>query len=160
MAAPIAAPPPVPAAPAAAPPPARLSLAEAFRDLGAPSTHAAPVAGAVDISRIVAAKPKPDPVKPAAPSHPSRIWVQLGIGRDKGALAADWKKLAGKAAAEFKGRKAYVSDLGQTNRMLAGPFDTTGQANAFIADLRSAGIDGPYVWTSPAGQVVDALSGR
>ena len=29
----------------------------------------------------------------------------------------------------------------------------------FVAELEKAGIDGPYIWTSPAGQVVDALPG-
>jgi hypothetical protein len=163
---------PAPAAPAPAPPAkpaARLSLDEVFRDLGKPSTSAAPVAGAVDISRITPAKtpaqPKPEPAKaappkPAPPSHPSRIWVQLGIGRDKAALAADWRRLSRQAANAFKSRRGYVSDIGQTNRMLAGPFDSAAQANKFLAELRTAGIDGPYIWTSPAGQVVDALPSR
>lgn len=152
------------AVPTPAPAPARVSLAEAFRDLGAPVTVAAPAAGAVDISRITPARPKPEPEKasppkPAPPSHPSRIWVQLGIGRDKRALATDWKKLARQAAEPFKGRKAFVSEMGQTNRMLTGPFDSAAQANKFIADLREGGVTGSYVWTSPAGQVVDALPG-
>jgi len=139
-------------------------LADAFSDLGRPSINAGPVAGAVDITRITLPKPKPQPAKaapakPAPPSHPSRIWVQLGIGRDKAALMSDWKRLSGKSAALFKGRKAYVSDMGQTNRMLTGPFDSSAQANKFVADLRGAGV-GSYVWTSPAGQVVDALLGR
>src|SRR5690606_20139240 len=89
----------------------RVSLAEAFRDLGAPSADTAPVAaGAADIRGITRARPKAQPAKaapkPAPPSHPSRIWVQLGIGRDKNALAADWGKLSRKAASLFKGRKA------------------------------------------------------
>lgn len=163
-----------PATPAVAAAPARssarVSLAEAFRDIGTPSTAATPAEGAVDISRFAPARPKPalakvTPAKvatdkPAPPSHPSRIWVQLGIGRDKRALTADWKRLSGKAAAAFKGKKAYISEMGQTNRMLAGPFDSTSQANKFIADLRGAGVPGTYIWTSPAGQVVDALASR
>jgi hypothetical protein len=83
--------------------------------------------------------------------------VQLGVGRNKSALATDWKKLSRQAAAAFKGREPSVSDMGQTNRMLAGPFDSAAEANKFVAALHEAGIDGPYVWTSPAGQVVDAL---
>ena len=150
----------VPAAPVAQPPP-RVSLAEVFRDLGAPTTGAAPAAGAVDIRRIAPARTKaPEkaaPAKPPPPSHPSRIWVQLGVGRDKGALATDWKKYLRQAAAPLKGRKPYVSDMGQTNRMLVGPFDSSAQANKFMSDLRGAGLNGSYVWTSPAGQVVDAL---
>ena len=29
-----------------------------------------------------------------------------------------------------------------------------------IGELRDAGVDGPYLWLSPAGQVVDDLPGR
>jgi len=153
--------------PASAPqaPTERISLKEIFKDIGAPSTAAVAAAGAVDISNIVPAKPKPAPAKaapakpappkPAPPSHPSRIWVQLGIGRDKDALAIDWKRLSAKP--QFKGQKAYVSEMGQTNRMLTGPFDSTAQASKFVNELHAAGVEGPYVWTSPAGQVVDAL---
>ena len=86
--------------------------------------------------------------------------MQIGIGRDKAALAADWRRFSRQAANALKNRKAYVSDMGQTNRMLVGPFDSAAQANKFLAELRTAGIDGPYLWTSPAGQVVDALSNR
>lgn len=153
-------------------PAARISLAEAFRDFGKPSTSITLAPGAVDISHITPARPKPEPVKPepakpepvkaappkpAPPSHPSRIWVQLGVGQNKRALAADWSKLARKATTAFKGQKPFVSEMGQTNRMLAGPFDSAAQANKFVAALHEAGIDGPYIWTSPAGQVVDAL---
>jgi tetratricopeptide (TPR) repeat protein len=148
-------------------PAARISLAEAFRDFGKPSTSITPAPGAVDISHITPARPKVEPAKPepakvappkpAPPSHPSRIWVQLGIGQNRRALAIDWNRLARKAAAAFKGQKPFVSEMGQTNRMLAGPFDSTAQANKFVAALHEAGIDGPYIWTSPAGQVVDAL---
>jgi Flp pilus assembly protein TadD len=146
---------------------ARISLAEAFRDFGKPSTRITLAPGAVDISHITPARPKAEPVKPepakaappkpAPPSHPSRIWVQLGIGQNKRALAIDWGKLARKAETAFKGQKPFVSEMGQTNRMLAGPFDSAAEANKFVAALHEAGIDGPYVWTSPAGQVVDAL---
>lgn len=143
----------------------RLSLAEAFSDLGKPTTSAAPVAGAVDIRKITPAKPAPPPVKaeppkPPPPSHPSRIWVQLGVGRNTAAMTFDWRKLTRKAPDVFRGRKPYVSEMGQTNRMLTGPFESTAAANKFLGELRGADIDGPYVWTSPAGQVVDALPGR
>jgi len=149
-------------APAAAPAPVerRVSLAEAFREFGTPAADVTPAAGAVDIRHITAARPKPaapEVRKPAPPSHPSRIWVQIATGRDKGALAFDWRRMARQNAEAFKGKKAYVSDWGQNNRLLTGPFDSANAANAFLTQLRRAGIDGPFVWTSPAGQVVDAL---
>lgn len=80
------------------------------------------------------------------------------MGRDKAALGTDWKRLLRQAAAPLKGRKPYVSDMGRTNRMLVGPFESAAQANKFVAELRGVGLGDPYVWTSPAGQVVDTLA--
>lgn len=97
--------------------------------------------------------------KAKAPSNPSRIWVQVATGRNKKALAFDWRKLARDEAALFKGRKAFTSNWGQTNRLLTGPFETSAQANAFVTQLKKAGVDGTFLWSSPAGQVVDALAG-
>jgi tetratricopeptide (TPR) repeat protein len=95
-----------------------------------------------------------------APSHPSRIWVQIGVGRDKAAIAFDWRRFNKDHAAAFKGRQAYISDMGSTNRMLVGPFETQKAANAFLAQLKKADFARGFIWTSPAGQVVDALSGK
>lgn len=131
-----------------------------FGDFGAPSTAVRPATGAVDIRKIEPARPAPKvapPPKPAPPSHPSRIWVQLGIGQKTSALLTDWKRLERANPDLFKGRKAYSARLNQTNRLLAGPFPSQKEANAYIASLKKAGLDGPYIWTSPAGEVVDAL---
>jgi len=103
---------------------------------------------------------KPKVKKPAPPAHPSRIWVQIGVGRDKDAIAFDWRRYVKQAPALFKGRTAWISDMGRTNRILAGPFETMKAANAFVADLKKAGLDGVLPWTSPAGQVVDQLAAR
>ncbi len=156
---------PVPVSPA--PPAKRPSLAEAFGDLGKPAAAVTPATGAVDIRRIkpvretADGKPVPaTPAKPAPPTHPSRIWVQVATGRSKTALGADWKRLAKQAEAPFRGKSAWLSAWGQTNRLLAGPFETNAAANAFVAQLRRADVDGAFVWTSPAGQVVDSLGGR
>lgn len=175
--APVPAPAPAPA-PTSAPatsavsPPApdaaeRPSLAEAFSDLGRPVASAAPILGAVDIRKITPAPPKPKPekvaakpAKPPPPSHPSRIWVQLGVGRNKPAMNFDWRRLARDVPDAFRGKKPSVSEMGQTNRLLAGPFPSEKAADEFLAQLRKAGIKGPYVWTSPAGQVVDALPAK
>ncbi len=86
--------------------------------------------------------------------------MQLATGRDKSALRFDFRRLAKQAEAQFKGKSASVSAWGQTNRLLTGPFQSEASANSFIAQLRRANIDGAFVWTSPAGQVVDALGGR
>jgi len=151
---------PARAAPPEPPRPSRQSLAEAFSEFSRPS-EVTPAAGAVDIRRIRPTRPKVEaPAKPPPPSHPSRIWVQVATGRDKGALAFDWRRLIRKAPEAFRGKKAFVSDWGQTNRLLTGPFESTAAANAFLAQLRRGDIDGSFLWTSPAGQVVDDLSAR
>lgn len=156
-----AAPAPAPA-PAAAPPPPR-SLADAFSDFARPTADAAPAAGAVDIRRITPAR---DPAKvaekakPAPPAHPSRIWVQIATGRDKAALAYDWRRMTRQSAEVFRGKSPMVSAWGQTNRLLTGPFPSEAAANAYLAQLRRADVDGAFLWTSPAGQVVDALPVR
>lgn len=179
--------PPAVTPPAATPPAAgaapQPSFAAIFADFGNPVVQAVPAAGAVDIREIKATKapPKPDPKleekakaaekakaekakadekarkKPTPPTHPSRIWVQIGVGRDKDAIAFDWRRYSRQAPALFKGRQPWVSDMGRTNRILAGPFATQKAADQFLADLKKAGITGGMPWTSPAGQVVDAL---
>lgn len=91
-------------------------------------------------------------------ASPSRYWVQVATGRDKKALAFDWHKLV-KEEAVLKGRKAYTTQWGQANRLLTGPFETAAQANAFLAQVKKAGLSGAFMFNSPAGQDVDPLPG-
>ena len=156
--------------PESAPP--RRSLADAFSDLARPSVDITPANGAVDIRTIrparaqgagdTAAKPAvaAKSVKPPPPSHPSRIWVQVATGRDKAALAFDWRRMNRQSADVFRGKQSFTSVWGQTNRLLTGPFATEAAANAFIVQLRRAEVDGAFVFNSPAGQVVDRLAAR
>lgn len=92
-----------------------------------------------------------------APAHPSRIWVQIAAGKNKKALAFDWNRFVKENRATFKGRDGYTSAWGATNRLLTGPFESEAAAKAYIAKLKKAGFDGVFMWTSPAGQVVDSL---
>ena len=96
--------------------------------------------------------------KSAALANPSRIWVQVATGRDKSALGFDWRKLARENAELFKGLKPSITAWGQANRLLAGPFASQKEAAAFLAKLKKAGVSGAFIWSSPAGQVVDALA--
>ena len=148
------------AAPASAPAPVapRPSLLDAFADLGSPPGTISRASGAVDISKIQPARPKPvEPPKPKKPEHPSRIWVQVGIGRDLKAIAYDWNRNARAMPEVFKGREPHVTDMNRTHRILVGPFATRKEANEYVGDLGKAGLDGAYPWISPAGQVVDTL---
>ena len=162
--------------------PAR-NLADAFGDLAATTGSITPAAGAVDMRTITPARTagvtpttaasaasaaavavtrggKPAKVVaavPLPPAHPSRIWVQLATGRDKAALGFDWRRMARTSVELLRTRKPFVAAWGQTNRLLTGPFETEAAATAFLAQARRAGADG-FLWTSPAGQVVDALA--
>ena len=168
---------PVPVVPLPVPKPVPVSapkpdsLDDAFADFTPPSRAVEPQAGAVDVRKMKAlptaaqtkaaadsAKDKTK-AKDGQPSHPSRIWVQVGVGRDKAALAADWRRLAKGDPEVFKGKKPFVSAWNQSNRLLAGPFESQKEAAAYLTQLRKAGVAGAFVWTSPAGQVVDALGG-
>lgn len=147
------------AVPAPLPAPTRSRrLADAFGDFAKPAISVTPTPGAVDIRRIAPNRPtEARPARSAPPQQPSRIWVQVATGRSKAALGFDWRRMAKDDAAVFRGKKPYVAAWGQTNRLLTGPFESEAAANAFVTQLRRADVDGAFLWTSPAGQVVDAL---
>ena len=147
------------AAPAPKPAPVRkASFAELFEEFGKAPAAATPSAGAVDIRKITA--PRPAPKAPPPPAYPSRIWVQVGVGRDTDRIAFDWRKLTRDAPDLFKAHKLFVSEWGRTNRLLIGPFDTEAAAKAYNDKLHKADREGTFVWISPAGQVVDSLDGK
>lgn len=146
------------AAPPAAAAPRRLSFAEAFGNFGAVAPGATPSVGAVDIRKINPARPAPK--APPPPSHPSRIWVELGVGRDTDRLGFDWHRMNRDDPELFQKHKPSVTGWARTNRLLTGPFDTQEAADAYVEKLRKAGHDGVFVWTSPAGQVVDPLDAK
>jgi len=144
--------------PTAKPAAKKPSFADLFEDLGHAQTSATPVAGAVDIRKIQPARPAPK--APPPPAHPSRIWVQVGVGRDAERLSFDWRKMQRDDPELLKAQKPSISDWGRTNRLLVGPFETEAAAKAFNDKLHKADHAGTFVWVSPAGQVVDLLDGK
>lgn len=109
--------------------------------------------------KAVVEKPVKEKAKeaPAVPQHPSRIWVQVGVGRDNDRILFDWRKLQRSEAELFKAQRPSISDWGRTNRVLVGPFDTEAAAKAFNEKAHKSGHNDSFVWISPAGQVVDSL---
>lgn len=153
----------------AAPP---LSVADAFAGFTLQSV-APDTSGAVDIMAIkpkreIAPKPVPkaEPkvaAKPEPPKHPSRVWVQVATGRDRKALAFDWRRISRKAPAVLGDKakpavKPYLAEWGQANRLLAGPYASEKAAQAAVAALKADGIDS-FTFTSSAGEQVDDLPG-
>lgn len=135
------------------------NFAEAFSEWGSPSGRKeiseAPASGAVDIRKIKA--PRPAPKAPPPPKYPSRVWVQVGVGRDFKRIAYDWRQMSRDYAKILKGMPAWTADWGRTNRVLVGPFDDQADAKAFEAKLKKAGRDGAFMWLSDEGQEVDPL---
>ena len=147
------------------------NLADVFADLAPPSREIEPTAGAVDLRRIAPARTKADdaakvdpktgkpkePAKSPAATQPSRIWIQLAASRDKAGLAGDFRRFGRSDPELFKGRKGFTSAWGAATRLLTGPFPNEKAATTLLAQLKKAGISDAFVWTSPAGQVVDPL---
>jgi tetratricopeptide (TPR) repeat protein len=149
--------PPHPAEPSPHPtePPARPSFSDAFATMSPVMVDITPERGAVDLRKIKPARAIPPP--PPPPSHPSRIWVELGVGRDPDRLAFDWHRMVKDDPEIFRGKKPFVTGWARTNRLLVGPFETDKAATAFTEKLHKADRPSAFVWTSPAGQVVDPL---
>jgi len=95
--------------------------------------------------------------KKAAPSHPSRIWVQVLTGGNKDVMDNEWRRLVKEAPELLRSRKPYLSPWRSNFRLLTGPFETEAAAQDFVTKLKKSGVSS-YQWTSPAGQPVDTLA--
>jgi Flp pilus assembly protein TadD len=91
--------------------------------------------------------------------EPARIWVQVAGGANQGDLAKEWTRVKNKAPAAFKGKSGWTTPLRATNRVLAGPFKTDGEARAFVNALTKEGLSG-FSFTSEAGQKVSRLGAK
>lgn len=152
-------PPPAPAAEAETEEPP--SLEEAFASFTLePAKGARPAAGAVDITRIAipreVPKPPPPPPPPPPPAHPARYWVQVATGKDRSALAFDWRRIERKSEGKLKGKGPFVTRWVQANRLLAGPFPSDTAARNFMNDLKKLEIDS-FTFHSAEGEVIEPL---
>jgi thioredoxin-like negative regulator of GroEL len=91
-------------------------------------------------------------------ANPSRSWVQVGTGADRGALAFTLKSLRRKYD-DVAPQDGWVASWGRTNRLLVGPFASFARAKAVESKLKSAGADA-FAWQSDAGEVVERIGGK
>ena len=91
-------------------------------------------------------------------ANPSRNWVQVGTGQNKGALAFTLSGLRKKYDAVAP-QDGWSAAWGRTNRLLIGPFASFTRAKTVEADLKKAGADA-FAWQSDAGEVVERLGGK
>jgi Flp pilus assembly protein TadD len=146
---------PAPAAPASAR--SRLAdLAATVATLDAPV--APPVRSAAYGPKVPAASAparKPPPAAPKAEAK-SRQWVQIGIGEDTDALPAEFTRLKAKAGKLLASLSGWTAPMGETNRILVGPFASSDDAQEFVNQLADKKVRA-FAWTSRAGEKVAKL---
>ncbi|MFC4596550.1 tetratricopeptide repeat protein [Sphingobium tyrosinilyticum] len=91
-------------------------------------------------------------------ANPSRNWVQIGTGADRGALAFTLKGLRRKYD-DVAPQDGWLASWGRTNRLLIGPFTSFTRAKTVESKLKSAGADA-FAWQSEAGEAVERLGGK
>lgn len=142
---------------------APVAAPEASRPTPKPETAKAPPPKPAAKPKPEAAKPdpkakKPDPrAKDPAKTEPKRIWVQVAGGANVASLPKAWKAVVAKAPAAFRGKSGWWTPLRATNRVLAGPFKTAAEAQAFVNLLGKSDVSG-FVFTSEPGQKVTKLA--
>jgi len=91
-------------------------------------------------------------------ANPSRSWVQIGTGADRGALAFTLKSLRRKYS-DVAPQDGWTARWGRTNRLLIGPFASFTRAKTVESKLKSAGADA-FAWQSDAGEMVERLGAK
>jgi hypothetical protein len=91
----------------------------------------------------------------AVQAEPARNWVQLATGPTMDGLLFTYRRYA-RANAVFDGREGWYAPLGQTNRLLVGPFDTGAEAQTFVNALAEGGI-AALRWRSGEGEAIPRL---
>ncbi|MEL6529956.1 MAG: SPOR domain-containing protein [Pseudomonadota bacterium] len=144
------------AAPSQAPVAEQVNFADAFGDLGAgalpdaKSGQEAVNIAALDVPREAEVEAEPEL------THPRRIWVQVATGRDVAALKFDWRRISRKASRLLRDFNPHVVPWGQSNRLLAGPIESSTEARSLVNALGERGID-TFSYTSPEGTEIKEL---
>ncbi|WP_333572542.1 SPOR domain-containing protein [Sphingomonas sp.] len=101
---------------------------------------------------------KPEPKKPdPKKADPERVWVQVASGANESTVDRAWKSVAAKSPKLLKARGGWWMPFKATNRIVTGPFKTSGEAQAFVNKLAGEGVSA-FVVTSEAGQKVSKIA--
>ncbi|WP_084580433.1 SPOR domain-containing protein [Sphingomonas azotifigens] len=101
---------------------------------------------------------KPEPKKPdPKKTEPERVWVQVASGANESTVDRAWKGVSAKAPKLFKAHGGWWMPFKATNRIVTGPFKTSGEAQAFVNKLAGEGVSA-FVVTSEAGQKVSKIA--
>jgi Flp pilus assembly protein TadD len=94
-----------------------------------------------------------------AKRNPPRIWVQIATGSNRSGLPITWRKLKSGAPKALEGQSAWFAPFRATNRLVIGPFKSSGEARAMVNRLAKEEITAT-TWTSDPGEDVTKLGGR
>lgn len=135
----------------------------AERDVAADKAKAAAAAKAKAAADAKAkqeaeAKRKEAEEKKRLAANPSRNWVQVGTGANKGALAFTLRALR-KKYDDVEPQDGWTASWGRTKRLLIGPFASFTRAKTVEASLKKAGADA-FAWQSDAGEVVERIGSK
>ncbi|MET3722249.1 SPOR domain-containing protein [Sphingomonas trueperi] len=101
---------------------------------------------------------KPEPKKPdPKKADPERVWVQVASGANESTVDRAWKGVAAKSPKLLKARGGWWMPFKATNRIVTGPFKTSGEAQAFVNKLAGEGVSA-FVVISEAGQKVTKIA--
>lgn len=89
--------------------------------------------------------------------NPARYWVQIGVGRNKGALAFTLRRMQ-KDHSVLAKKDGWSAPWGATNRLVVGPFATLAKAKDVVAEMEKGGSDA-FVWRSDAGEELEKVGG-
>lgn len=87
--------------------------------------------------------------------NPARYWLQVGVGRNTSAHAFTMRQLK-KQYDSISNYDGWWAQMGQTKRIVVGPFSNLDKAKQAEAAIRKQGSDG-YVWRSDAGEIVTKI---
>lgn len=118
--------------------------------------------GARKGEEVADAKPvkgkKPEPKKPdPKKAEPERVWVQVASGANESTVDRAWKGVTAKAPKLFRAHGGWWMPFKATNRIVTGPFKTSGEAQAFVNKLAGEDVSA-FVVTSEAGQKVTRIT--
>ena len=75
-----------------------------------------------------------------ARKNPARHWVQIAGGANKRDLGKEWDKQKGKWPSQLAGRTPWTMHYRFTNRLLIGPFASSGAAQDWVGERKKEGF--------------------
>jgi Flp pilus assembly protein TadD len=93
-----------------------------------------------------------------AGAAPTRHWVQIASAPDN-LVDHEYRRLKRKHPSLLSDKEGYRTPMGQSNRVLVGPFDSEDAAKAFVGELKKDRLTA-IAWTSSEGHGVDKISPR